>query len=105
MQPFRDFMPRDREALAAMLDQVFGSRLTPAIRTRPLANDLDALRTLTQDRESSADVLPSMTMPGLLLAGELDPRLIQVRAMCARPFKRTYFQFAGMRSHRYIRLQ
>ena len=82
MQPFRDLMPRDREAFAAMIDQAFGSRLLSAMRTRLLANDLDALLALTQNRESNADGLPSMIMPCLLFVGELDPRLSQVR-QCA----------------------
>jgi pimeloyl-ACP methyl ester carboxylesterase len=34
MQPFRDLMPRDRDAFAAMVDQVIRNRLTPAMRTR-----------------------------------------------------------------------
>jgi len=82
MQPFRDLMPRDREAFAAMLDQAFGSRLSSMMRMRLLANDLDALRALTQNRESNADGLPSMIMPCLLFVGELDPRLPRVR-QCA----------------------
>jgi pimeloyl-ACP methyl ester carboxylesterase len=82
MQPFRDLMPRDREAFAAMIDQAFGSRLSTEMRTRLVANDLDALRALTQNRESNADGLPSMTMPCLLFVGELDPRLPQAR-QCA----------------------
>ena len=82
MQPFRDLMPRDREAFAAMIDQAFGSRLLSAMRARLLANDLDALRALTQNRGSNADGLPSMTMPCLLFVGELDPRLPQAR-QCA----------------------
>jgi len=82
MQSFRDLMPRDREAFAAMVDQAFGSRLSSAMRTRLLANDLDALRALTQNRESNADELPSMTMPCLLFVGELDPRLPLAR-QCA----------------------
>ena len=82
MQSFRDLMPRDREAFAAMIDQGFGSRLLPAMRTRLLANDLDALRALTLNRDSNADGLPSMTMPCLLFVGELDPRLPQAR-QCA----------------------
>jgi hypothetical protein len=45
-------------------------------------NDLNALRTLTQDRESNADVVASMIMPCLLIVGELDPRLVPVR-QCA----------------------
>jgi pimeloyl-ACP methyl ester carboxylesterase len=79
MQPFRDYMLRSPEAVATMVDQVFGSRITPAMRSRLLANDLEALRALTQDRESNADVLPSMTMPCLLFVGELDPRLAKVK--------------------------
>ena len=82
MQPFRDLMPRDREAFAVMVDQAFGSRLSSAMRTRLLANDLDALRALTQNRESNADGLPSMTMPCLLFVGELDPRFPLAR-QCA----------------------
>jgi pimeloyl-ACP methyl ester carboxylesterase len=91
MQPFRDLMPRDREAFAAMVDEVFGSRLTPAMRTRLLANDLDALRALTQDRESNADVLPSMTMPCLLFVGELDPRLAHARQCASELPNATFF--------------
>jgi hypothetical protein len=45
------------------------------MRARWLANDLDALRALTEDRESNADVIASMVMPCLLMVGELDPRL------------------------------
>ena len=79
MQPFRDLMPNSADAFTTMVDQIFGSRLTPASRSRLLANDLDALRVLTQDRASNADVLPNMTMPCLLFVGELDPRLAMVR--------------------------
>ena len=79
MQPFRDLMPSSADAFATMVDQIFGSRLTPASRSRLLANDLDALRALTQDRVSNADVLPTMTMPCLLFVGELDPRLPNVK--------------------------
>lgn len=82
MQRFREMMPKDRDGFSVVLNQIFGGRITPAMRTRLLANDLDALRTLTQDRESNADVMASMIMPCLLIAGELDPRFVQVR-QCA----------------------
>jgi pimeloyl-ACP methyl ester carboxylesterase len=82
MQSFRALMPKDRDAFSAVLDRIFAHRLPPAMRTRLLANDLVALRLLTQDRESNADVMASMTMPCLLVVGELDPRLAQVR-QCA----------------------
>jgi len=91
MQPFRDLMPRDREAFVAMIDRAIGDRFPPAMRTRWLANDLDALRALTQDRESNADVLPSMTMPCLLYAGELDPRIDHVRRCAPNLPNATFF--------------
>ena len=87
---------------AAMVDQVFGSRLTSVARTRLLANDLYALRALTQDRSSSADVLPSMTMPCLLICGRTGSAPRAGAAMRVRASGRDRFQFAGVRSRRYI---
>jgi pimeloyl-ACP methyl ester carboxylesterase len=79
MQPFRDLMPREQVAFVAMIDKLFGSYLTPEIRAGILANDLNAVLALTQDRASLADVLPKMSMPCLLFAGEADPRFAQVK--------------------------
>ena len=78
-QAIRDRMPTDPAAFAAGLEQTYGELLTPARRARLLANDLVALRALTQDRESLAEILPAMTVPSLVFCGELDPRLAQAR--------------------------
>ncbi len=78
-QAIRDRMPNDPAAFAAGLEQTYGALLTPARRARLLANDLVALRALTQDRDDISDVLPTMTMPSLIFCGELDPRLAQAR--------------------------
>jgi len=78
-QAIRDRMPADPAAFAAGLEKTYGDLLTPARRARLLANDLDALRALTQDRDDIADVLPTMTMPSLVFCGEFDPRLAQAR--------------------------
>jgi len=78
-QAIRDRMPADPAAFAAGLEKTYGDLLTPARRARLQANDLDALRALTQDRDDIADVLPTMTMPSLVFCGELDPRLAQAR--------------------------
>ena len=83
MQSFRDLIPQESATFIAMMEQVFGSHLTPAVRTDLLANDLRALLALTQDRTSLAEVLPTMTMPCLLFDGELDPRVRRVQE-CAR---------------------
>ena len=78
-QAIRDRMPTDKAAYIAIAEQTYGALLTPARRARLLANDLVALRALTQDRDDIADVLPTMTMPSLIFCGELDPRLAQAR--------------------------
>jgi len=79
MQAYRELMPDDMDKFAAMMDQRLGKLQTPAMRARFLKNDVTALRTLTQDRVSIAEVLPSMRMPCLLFVGELDPRLAHVK--------------------------
>ena len=91
MQVFRDMMPQDPGAFIAMLEKVFGPHMTPAIRARLLANDLKALLVLTQDRDSLADVLPTMTMPCLLFAGDADPRLPRVQECSKELSNGTFF--------------
>jgi pimeloyl-ACP methyl ester carboxylesterase len=79
MQPFRDLMPRDPAAFLALIEKVFGRYMTPVVRADLMANDLDALLVLTQDRTSLADVLPTMSLPCLLFSGETDPRLPRIQ--------------------------
>jgi pimeloyl-ACP methyl ester carboxylesterase len=95
MKPFRDAMPNDRNAFAVVIDQAYGDRITPAMRLRLLANDLDALRALTQDRESQADAIPLMTMPCLLFAGEVDPRFARVQKLASELPNATLLGLAG----------
>ena len=94
-QAIRDRMPMDRAAYIAMAEQTYGALLTPARRARLLANDLVALRALTQDRESIADILPAMTTPSLLFAGELDPRLAQARQAASEMPDAAFFSLPG----------
>jgi pimeloyl-ACP methyl ester carboxylesterase len=95
LQPFRDLIPSSEEAFAAHIDQVFGNTLKPAMRERLLNNDLEALRRLTQDRTSIADVLPLMRMPCLLFVGELDPRLALVKECASVLPNATLFTLPG----------
>jgi pimeloyl-ACP methyl ester carboxylesterase len=94
-QAIRDRMPSDPAAFAAGLEATYGALLTPARRERLLANDLVALRALTQDRESIADILPTMTTPSLLFVGELDPRLAQGRQAASEMPNATFFSLPG----------
>ena len=90
MQPFRDFMPH-RETFSKAIVQAYGGRMTSGSLARQLNNDLEALRTLTQDRVSNADVLPSMTMPCMLYVGEADPRFALVKQCAAEMPNVNYF--------------
>jgi pimeloyl-ACP methyl ester carboxylesterase len=59
------------EAFVAMWETEYGA-LTSEARKRMLAYDYEALLVLAQDRESLEAVLPTMKMPCLLFAGEMD---------------------------------
>jgi len=95
MQGFRNLMPAEPVAFIAVLEKFFGPHMTPAIRTGLLANDLKALSVLTQDRVSIADVLPTMSLPCLLFAGEADPRLLQVRECAKSLINGSFFSLPG----------
>jgi pimeloyl-ACP methyl ester carboxylesterase len=79
MQAFRNLMPSEPGAFLALVEKAYGPQMTPAIRAGLMVNDLKALLALTQDRASLAHVLPTMSMPCLLFAGESDPRLLRVQ--------------------------
>lgn len=59
------------EAFVAMSEKDFGT-LSPEERERMLAYDFKALLAVAQDRKSLEAVLPTMTMPCLLIVGEED---------------------------------
>ena len=95
MQAYRDRMPQSPDAFIAIMEQFLGKLLTPTMRERLLKSDLDALRALTQDRVSVADVLPSMRMPCLLYVGELDPRLAPMKDCTAALANAAMFTLPG----------
>jgi pimeloyl-ACP methyl ester carboxylesterase len=95
MQPYRDRMPQSLDAFIAIMEQFLGKLLTPTMRERLLKSDLDALRALTQDRVSTAEVLPSMRMPCLLYVGELDPRLAPMKECVQALANATMFTLPG----------
>ena len=80
----------------ASMERVYRAFMTPAFRARLRQNDLQALMVMTQDRPSLADVLPTMTMPCLLFAGEADPRLARMRECTANLSNATFFSLPGL---------
>jgi pimeloyl-ACP methyl ester carboxylesterase len=74
--PLEQYDGTDRNAfLDALLRRINidPAQLPPARREELLANDFNALAAAQQDEPSIEEVLPFMTMPCLLYAGEADP--------------------------------
>jgi pimeloyl-ACP methyl ester carboxylesterase len=64
---------KGRKATLVAVEEMWGPRMTPWVKTVCLTNDLKALIALTSARWLSLeDVLPTMTMPCLIFVGEID---------------------------------
>jgi len=82
------------EALVAMWEEEYGA-LSSEARERMLAYDYEALLAVAQDRESLEAVLPTMRMPCLLFAGEMDE--YQPIEECAKQIANaTFFTLPGL---------
>ena len=89
----------DPEAFLAALHRrlnVDPATIPPSIRAEVLTNDFRALAAAQQDRPSLEAVLPTMTMPCCLYAGDADPIYAKVQ-QCARSIPgATSFTVAGL---------
>ena len=89
----------DPEAFLASLHarlNVDPASIPAAIRAETLGNDFRALAAAQQDRASMEDMLPTMTMPCCLYAGDADP-LYPKFEQCARAIPgATSFTIAGL---------
>jgi len=88
-------MNQGRDAFIAASERLLGCHMTPTLRARLMATDLQALRAQTQDRPSIADVLPTMAMPCLLFVGETEPRLPDVQVCLQHMPTATFFVVPG----------
>jgi pimeloyl-ACP methyl ester carboxylesterase len=73
--PFLEILSMGVEAYVAAMDEMFGARMTPKLKSQLLANDIEALTAYLSLREpwGFEDILPTIATPCLLLAGENDP--------------------------------
>jgi len=95
-QALRKALEQGRDAFVADLEAQYGP-LTPQHKARALANDLEALlAAVTQDRPSLEAVLPLMTMPCLLFAGEADPVYPAVKECVKQMPNVTFFSLPGL---------
>ncbi len=86
----------------AFVNALFGrlridpATVPPAIRDEILANDFEAVAAAQQDRPSIADILPTMTMPCLLYAGEPDPIFPKTHESAQHMPNVTFFPLPGL---------
>jgi pimeloyl-ACP methyl ester carboxylesterase len=64
---------RDPEAFVAAFEALIGARFAPEVRSQLLTSDTQALAAAAQDRPSMEDILPGLTLPCLIYAGDKDP--------------------------------
>jgi pimeloyl-ACP methyl ester carboxylesterase len=74
MQPYRQGLAGGTGGWVAVVEKMLGSPLAPETKERLLGNDARALlASVTDDRPDISEILPAVTMPTLLYAGEADP--------------------------------
>src|SRR5918998_5053212 len=74
MELYRQGLTGGMEGWVAVVEKMLGSPLTPDTKGRLLGNDARALlASVAYDRPDISEILPAMTMPSLLYAGEADP--------------------------------
>jgi pimeloyl-ACP methyl ester carboxylesterase len=106
--PYQSNIP-ERDTWLAMLQQGMASfiegawvpqgPISAALRARLLANDVEAMianRIKTMERPSFAEVVPTMTMPCLLYAGEADGRYAGLKACRAHMPNATFVSVPGL---------
>jgi len=106
--PFQGYLP-ERDQWLAMLQQGMATfidgawvpqgPISPALRARLLANDVEAIiasRLKNRESPSFGEVLPMMTMPCLLYAGEADGRYPNAKRCFTQIPNATFFSLPGL---------
>jgi len=84
---------------AEAIPGIWGVPLPPSLRARLLTNDVQALIAVRTQRQISpgfAAILPRMTMPCLVFAGEADPVYPANKEFVARMPNATFFSLPGL---------
>ena len=90
----RNGIEKGPAALVAIWEKEYGA-LSPELKERMLAYDYEVLLVVAQDRESQEAVLPTIRMPCLLYAGEMDE--YQPIEECAKQIANaTFFTLPGL---------
>jgi len=94
-----EYFKKEKDFIWADLEKRYGSKImTPAIKARWMANDLEALIALiSQDWMLSLEnVLPTITLPCLLFVGEADPFYPNVKKCAGSLPNATFVSFPNL---------
>ena len=69
---------------AAAIVDLWDAPMPPALRERVLKNDMEAIRASRVDDPAYEDILPTIAVPCLLLAGDKDPIYLTAQAHAAK---------------------
>jgi len=94
-QHLRQGIEQGIDALVAGLETQYGA-VWPGYKARLLTIDLAAQLALAQDRPSLEDVLPTVTMPCLLYAGDSDANYPGVKECCKQLPNATFVSLPGL---------
>jgi pimeloyl-ACP methyl ester carboxylesterase len=93
---FAEVEGTDPEVFFTAFEAKLGIQLPPEMKARMVTNDLQALAAAPQTRPSLEEILPQMTMPCLLSAGEADPWNPLIQDYARRMPKATLVSFPGL---------
>jgi pimeloyl-ACP methyl ester carboxylesterase len=97
MAPYRTILQEGLESGLAQLETAAGISLPEAAQQRFLQNDARALlAAYTNDRPDISEILPAMTMPCLLFAGEADPLQPAIERCAAELSNATFVAWPGL---------
>ena len=94
-EAFREGLGKGLDAFVASMEDLLGP-LPARSRTRLLANDVQALIAVQQDRPNMDDALPSMIMQCLVYGGDADPIYPDLKRGADKLSSRTFFALTGL---------
>lgn len=103
-QPYGQSMGLFRQALGdgiegwiGVAEKMLGSPASPEMKERFRSNDLEALRaSVANDRPDISEIVPTMTMPCLLYAGQADPLCPLVERCATELPDASFFSLPGL---------
>ena len=96
MQTSRQLLGEGVEAYLASFESGMSEPIKPEVKRRVLSSDIRALMASSRDRPDMEELLPTMTMPCLVYAGESDPLYADVERAANQLPNGEFFSLPGL---------